>query len=123
MVIGSAGHNDGLSWAAGNVANLHSKSKQARICELQRLTVSVDRLQETKTKFLGQPIYVAIREVSRPDRKITLNMVEATQRLAYRNLRVREQPQLPRTTTDPVACMWSLVADSSLPFDTKHTCA
>ncbi len=70
------------------VANLHSKCKQARICELQRLTVSVDCLQETKTKFLGQPIYVAIREVSRPDRKITLNMVEATQRLAYRNLRV-----------------------------------
>ena len=70
------------------VANLHSKCKQTRICELQRLTVSVDCLQETKTKFLGQPIYVAIREVSRPDRKITLNMVEATQRLAYRNLRV-----------------------------------
>lgn len=55
---------------------------------LQRLT-SVGCLQETKTKFLGQPIYVSIREVSRPDRKITLNMVEATQRLAYRNLKVR----------------------------------
>ena len=48
--------------------------------------------QETKTKFLGQPIYVSIREVSRADRKITLNMVEATQRMAYRNLRVRGCP-------------------------------
>ena len=55
---------------------------------LQGLT-SIGCLQETKTKFLGQPIYVSIREVSRPDRKITLNMVEATQRLAYRNLKVR----------------------------------
>ena len=75
-------------------------SQQTRIAALQRLTAARSCFQETKTKFLGQPIYVAIREVSRQDRKITLNMVEATQRLAYRNLRV----SAPHLCLAPLPC-------------------
>ena len=69
--------------------------REHRCLRLRNCSAATDVIfgvQETKTKFLGQPIYVAIREVSRPDRKITLNMVEATQRIAYRNLRVSGTP-------------------------------
>ena len=45
-------------------------------------------MQESRKKYIGQAVAVTIREVSRANRKITLNMVEASQILAYRNLKV-----------------------------------
>ncbi|CAK0783953.1 hypothetical protein CVIRNUC_007156 [Coccomyxa viridis] len=49
----------------------------------ERLTV-----EDLKSRYLGRHVPVTIREVSRADRKITFNMVEAAQILAYRSVKV-----------------------------------
>ena len=45
-------------------------------------------MQDLKTRYLGRAVPVTIREVSRADRKITFNMVDAAQILAYRSVKV-----------------------------------
>ena len=45
-------------------------------------------MQDLKSRYLGRHVPVTIREVSRADRKITFNMVEAAQILAYRSVKV-----------------------------------
>ena len=45
-------------------------------------------LQDLKSRYVGRRVPVTIREVSRADRKITLNMVDASQILAYRSIKV-----------------------------------
>ena len=41
---------------------------------------------------MNKQIDVTIREINRRNRKITLNMVEAAQIIAYRNLQVCSRP-------------------------------
>ena len=45
-------------------------------------------MQDLKSRYLGRHVPVTIREVSRADRKITFNMIEAAQILAYRSVKV-----------------------------------
>ena len=56
------------------------------------LTSVVCLLQTTRDRFMNKQIDVTIREINRRNRKITLNMVEAAQILAYRNLKVCRRP-------------------------------
>ena len=45
-------------------------------------------MQDLKTRYIGRAVPVTIREVSRADRKITFNMIDAAQILAYRSVKV-----------------------------------
>lgn len=63
------------------------------VCQV--LTSVVCLMQTTRDRFVNKKIDVTIREINRRNRKITLNMVEAAQILAYRNLKVCRRP------TDP----------------------
>ena len=73
-------------------------------------------MQDLKSRYLGRHVPVTIREVSRADRKITFNMVEAAQILAYRSVKV--WPCSPSGYTGADACrleFWFTTKDCVCP--------